>query len=422
MISETRNPAHRRPGKRGLLRFVATVLLIPALSSCATWQAPPDSDDSDLRQRAVSAVVKDVRLSAAVLGADDSRRLFGEDINATDVQPVWIEVDNPTPHPLWLLRSGTDPDYFSPLEVAWSFHAPLGGQSNDALDKHFDSLDFFNPIPPGSTRHGIIFTNPHHQTRLLNVDLLGPHQIFPYTLFLPVPDEEPSRAVARIRASATESGTVDHRDAASLRSALKKLPCCATGPDGVAAGDPVNVVLVGSFEDVAAAFVRRGFRNAPRAFDDNQRLFGRPPDLVARKSVKAGAPANWLRLWLTPVRFQGQSVFAGQAGRPAGGRFAEIRDDDATLHPDVDEARNLLIQDLFYSGGLTRFGYETSLDTTAAARGADPPGSPGYTTDGLKAVLFFATRPMSIGDVRYLDWAPYLKHLESEAAAESHNE
>ena len=422
MISETRNTAHRRRGKRWLLRFVTTALLIPAFTGCTTWQAPPDSDDSDLRQRAVSAVVKDVRLSAAVLGADDSRRLFGEDINATDVQPVWIEVDNPTPHPLWLLRSGTDPDYFSPLEVAWSFHTPLGGQSNDALDNHFDSLDFFNPIPPGSTRHGIIFTNPHHKTRLLNVDLLGPNQVFPYTLFLPVPGEEPSRAVARIQASAAETATVDHRDAASLRSALKKLPCCATGPDGVATGDPVNVVLVGSFEDVAAAFVRRGFRNAPRAFDDDQRLFGRPPDVVARKAVREGAPANWLRLWLTPMRFQGQPVFAGQAGRPAGGRFAETRDDDVTLHPDVDEARNLLIQDLFYSGGLTRFGFETSLDSAAAEHGGDPLGSPVYTTDGLKAVLFFATRPMSIAGVRYLDWEPYLQQPEPGDATENQDE
>jgi hypothetical protein len=228
--------------------------------------------------------------------------------------------------------------------------------------------------------------------------------------------------VARIRASATESGTVDHQDAASLRSALKKLPCCATRPDGVATGDPVNVVLVGSFEDVAAAFVRRGFRNAPQAFDDNQRLFGRPPDVVARKAVREGAPANWLRLWLTPVRFQGQPVFAGQAGRPAGGRFAETRDDGVTLHPDVDESRNLLIQDLFYSGGLTRFGFETSLDDTAAARGDDPLGSPVYTTDGLKAVLFFATRPMSIADVRYLDWEPYLQHPEPGDATENQDD
>ena len=416
MTGATNNPVKRRPSPHWLLGFIAT-LLLPAFTGCTTWQAPPDTDDSDLRQRAVSATVKDVRLSAAVLGAEDSQRLFGEDINATDVQPVWIEVHNPTPHTLRLLRSGTDPDYFSPLEVAWSFHAPLGGQRNDALDNHFDSLAFSNPIHPGSTRKGIIFTNPHRQTRLLNVDLLGPHQVFPYTLFLPVPDEEPNRAMARIQASAAETGMVDHQDEASLRSALQKLPCCATGPDGVARGEPINVVLVGSFDDVAAALVRRGFRNAPRAFDDNQRLVGRPPDVVARKSVKAGAPANWLRLWLTPIRYQGQPVFAGQVGRPGGGRFSETSDDGVMLHPDVDEARNLLIQDLFYSGGLHRFGFESSVDSRVAARYGDPQDSPVYSTDGLKAVLFFTTRPLNLSDVRFLDWVPYLEQRESEAAA-----
>ena len=422
MMSATKNPAKSCPGQGWLPRFVATVLLLPAFTGCATWQVPRDTDDSDLRQRAVSATVRDVRLSAAVLGAEDSQRLFGEDINATGVQPVWIEVHNPTPHTLWLLRSGTDPDYFSPLEVAWSFHAFAGGDTNDALDRHFDSLAFSNPIHPGSTRKGIIFTNPHLQTRLLNVDLLGPHQVLPYTLFLPVPGEEPNRAVARIQASAGEKGTVDHRDAASLRPALQELPCCATGPEGVATGDPINVVLVGSFDDVAAAFVRRGFRNAPRAFDNDQRLFGRPPDVVARKAVREDAPANWLRLWLTPIRFQGKPVFAGQAGRPAGGRFAETGDDGVTLHPDVDEARNLLIQDLFYSGGLARFGFESSADATVAARAEHRQDSPAYSTDGLKAVLFFATRPLDLSDVRFLDWVPYLEQRESEAAAVKRDE
>ena len=67
-------------------------------------------------------------MSAAVLSAEDSRRMFGADLDNTDVQPVWIEIRNRTSQPLWLLRPGTDPDYFSPLEVAWSLHTPLGGE------------------------------------------------------------------------------------------------------------------------------------------------------------------------------------------------------------------------------------------------------------------------------------------------------
>ena len=123
-----------------------------ALVGCATWQAPAEVSDAALRARAMSATERDVRVTAAVLSAEDSRRMFGADVNKTGVQSVWIEVQNRTSQPLWLLRSGTDPDYFSPLEVAWSMHTPLAGGTNASIDDHFDRLGFKNPIPPGATR------------------------------------------------------------------------------------------------------------------------------------------------------------------------------------------------------------------------------------------------------------------------------
>ena len=73
--------------------------------------------------------------------------MFGADVVATGVQPVWIEVQNASADVLWLLRSGTDPDYFSPREVAWSVHAFLGGTTNDRIDEHFDRLSFAESDP-----------------------------------------------------------------------------------------------------------------------------------------------------------------------------------------------------------------------------------------------------------------------------------
>ena len=83
-------------------------------------------------------------MTAAVLSAEDSRRMFGADVNKTGVQSVWIELQNQTPEPLWLLRPGSDPDYFSPLEVAWSVHTPLAREANARIDDHFDRLAFKN--------------------------------------------------------------------------------------------------------------------------------------------------------------------------------------------------------------------------------------------------------------------------------------
>jgi hypothetical protein len=141
-----------------------------SLVGCATWQAPESVDDSALRTRAISETVMDVTLSATVLGSNDSQRLFATDLNSTGVQPVWIEVKNNTSHTLWLLRAGTDPSYFSPLEVAWPLHTKFNKDGNAEIDKFFESISFTNPIPPGKTQSGILFTNRHKNTHVLNSD------------------------------------------------------------------------------------------------------------------------------------------------------------------------------------------------------------------------------------------------------------
>ena len=111
VASAARLPERSLTGRR-VVAALAMFGLSLALGGCATWQAPTEGDDSALRARAVSATQRGVRLSAAVLSAEDSRRLFGADVNATGVQPVWIEVENRTSDPLVLLRAGIDPNYF----------------------------------------------------------------------------------------------------------------------------------------------------------------------------------------------------------------------------------------------------------------------------------------------------------------------
>jgi hypothetical protein len=164
------------------------------------------------------------------------------------VQPVWVEIER-TSQLKWLLRTGTDPDYFSPLEVAWSAHAMLGGSVNAAIDEHFDKLGFKNPIAPGTTRAGIIFTNPERGMKLFNVDVLGRQTLVPFTLFLPVPQKASAggATAAQIAFLYPASELTDYRDLGALRAALERLPGAA------AQGEPLNVVLVGELEDIGAA-------------------------------------------------------------------------------------------------------------------------------------------------------------------------
>jgi hypothetical protein len=216
----------------------------------------------------------------------------------------------------------------------------------------------------------------------------------PFTLFLPVPDDPPDDT---IKALASHPVDIDNNITTldALRAALERLPQSTQHATDPAQAGPLNTIVIGHFADIASATVRRGFRNQRNSIDDQQLLFNRPPDFVLRKTGQAGVPANWIRIWVTELYFQDQLVFIAQSGRPIGGRFADPG--KLRLHPDVDEARNLLIQDMIYSGGLAQLGFIEGNSIAQSANAA-------YFTDGLRAVMLFTTRPLALADVELLDW------------------
>jgi hypothetical protein len=392
---------------RSAVRVAWLTVVTLAMSACATWQAPSETGDAPLRARATTQSKGGVQLSAAVLGPEDSLRLFGTDVTASGVQPVWIEVRNETDQVLWLLRSGTDPDYFSPLEVAWSSHVMLGGATNERIDEHFDRLAFPHLIPAHGTSSGILFTNPQPVRKLLNVDLLGNRTMVPFTLLLPVPGH--AADLQDVVHLYEDAEVTSYDDPEGLRKALEDLPCCASAVEGRADGAPLNLVFIGHLDDVAAAGSRRGYRRSPMAEGMPPLVFGRPPDLYFRKRAQAGAPAIGLRVWRAPISYRGQFVFLAQAGRPVGGRFLPEDSHDARLHPDVDEVRNFLIHDFMYSGGLERLAFVSGAGAVPVAQPRALPGGGSYFTDGRRVVLFLGTRPLTFSDVQVLDWEPVLQ-------------
>ena len=139
--------------------------------------------------------------------------------------------------------------------------------------------------------------------------------------------------------------------------------------------------------------------------DKTQWIFGRPPDVVARNTGQGGAPANWIRLWVAPFRYQGQTVMLAQTGRPVGGRFRSTADEKPVLHPNIDEMRSLVVQDMLYSGSLAKLAYVDEVSPVNDEQLRDRPGRYTYHTDGLRAVLFITDRTVSLADIKFLDWA-----------------
>ena len=104
------------------------------------------------------------------------------------------------------------------------------------------------------------------------------------------------------------------------------------------------------------------------AFDGRQQLYGRPSRRCGAQERPGRRAAN------VDARLGGASALSGpagflvQAGRPVGGRFADAEGKDLVLHPDVDEASDLFIQDLLYSGGLAQLGFVAGVGSATVAQ------------------------------------------------------
>src|SRR5262249_47038616 len=128
-----------------------------------------------------------------------------------------------------------------------------------------------------------------------------------------------------------------------LRSAIESMPCCATGEDGRGIEDPLNFVVVGETDEALSSFVRTGWhssevlraRSAMQTFrsyffsDQYQYapvspiyLFGRSQDVALQKTRATARERNHLRVWRTPLRFEGKPVWIGQISRDVGLTFS----------------------------------------------------------------------------------------------------
>jgi hypothetical protein len=95
---------------------------------------------------------------------------------------------------------------------------------------------------------------------------------------------------------------------------------------------------------------------------------------------------------MTPLRYQSQPVWIGQVSRDIGVRFT-WRTWNLTTHridPDVDEAREYVVEDLMQVGRLEMAGYVPGAPTCdRAAPRRNLTGDP-YYSDGKRAVVFLS--------------------------------
>jgi hypothetical protein len=372
----------------------------------------------------------------AVPTAEEIQQLFQADLIRDEIQPVWVKVENHSNKNYYLIPAATDSNYFSPLETAYAVGSGFFEGYRNQMERHYRAMGFSNPILPNTTVSGFIFTNFDEGEKFVQVDLIAEEQVKFFTFFLEIPGMRVDYKMIDFNTLYQEEQFVElHED--ELRAALENLPCCTTNKEGEEFGDPTNLVIIGNFKDIAAAFARQGWLPAEETystavwktiksflFGSRYRYspvsplyyFGRHQDFARQKPRHNIHERNHLRLWYSTLRYQGKPVFVGQISRDIGVRFTTKAWPPVThkIDPDIDEARQALMEDMVFSQMLAKVGFVKGV---GQARPSNPranlTGDP-YFTDGYRAVLVLDQGPIALNQIKSLGWdEPKTFHLGS---------
>lgn len=313
-----------------------------------------------------------------------------------------------------------------PLKLITAYFA------NKRMDDEFRRHGFrLAPIHAGETAEGFVFTTVDLGTKIVHVRLtpLEPLRQSIARLLRPSTGADPAEPPVDLTFTVPVPGiAADYLDCdfATIRPAntvepctiddlvpkLEAMPAATTNAAGTRLGDPVNLVVVGDFETLLGAFAARwdesetislatcwktvkafllgsNYRYSPVS---SLHLFGRNQDIALQRTRHSINERLHLRLWLTPLSFEGQPVWVGQVSRDIGVRFTTTVWNLTThrIDPDVDESRDYVIEDLVVAGRVKAAGYVDGVGTCPRETPRQNLTGDAYYTDGMRAVILLS--------------------------------
>lgn len=417
----------------------AMLLIASLLAACAGIDAgaPPAAVAIDPRQaesryleraNAQAMTRGQVTVRVAALRDEESAAVFGLPMAARGVQPVWLQIDNRSALPYWFMPVFLDRDFYSARETAHLFRSGAGSETAAGIERRLTERQIKVHVAPGQTVSGFVYTNLTRGIKLMNVELMGARHVLRFDFAR----EQPSGGFDYQTLDPTRLYPPERQIRIGLNAlgtALQKLPCCTTNAQGDAQGDPLNLVMVGSEHDVLVALVRAGWDFTetinPRSIIHMASAFAfggsyrtspvsalhfdrRPQDFAMQRARASLSQRNHLRLWLTHLQVDGAPVWIGQISRDIGVKLT-TRSPTLTTHvidPDVDEARDYLLQDMLMTSNVARWGYAAGMAAVSATQPRTNLGGDPYFTDGRRLVLFVAQSPRAMQDAEFFQWHP----------------
>ncbi len=397
-----------------LRQALAATLFLLFLAACSSTPYKHESfENFQVEQRALTQEQGAIRVRAAVPSKEESEKIFGIPMYKRGIQPVWLEITNNGSYRARFVLSSVDDNYFSPFEVAYMHKKLFSKQGWMDMEDYLYDTAMPRQIAAGETASGFVYTHASDGTKLFNVDVFDESSreagYEEFTFYIEVPGFTPDHASVDFE-RLYDTGRVRDLDKDGLRLALHEFACCTTDRAGSGQGQPVNIVLVADGLEVLQSLLRADWSETSYEKDDDylnnaNYLFGRPPDAVFRKKRGKKTDRNELSLWMAPVRNNGKAVWMAQLKHAIGRRYQinEIFFGSAQ-DPDVDDGRNFLLQNLWYSGSLDAVAFTTTGKVVPSeAPVTDFNGNP-FFSDGGRVVMWLSGNPVALQEVRRIDW------------------
>ena len=399
----------------------------------------PQPEDQSFLERAQVQKDDEIIVRAAVLDRRESERFFGVNLARRGIQPVWLEITNHGEQPYRLRLASLDPTYYPPLEAAYANHFHIGRRllgfgllawlflplvillpfkvlgariANRRMNAYFQEHGIgWALIRPGVQLAGFVFTSLDEGIKQFSVRLLSTAGSKEFPFAVPVPGLRVDHGTRQLDALAHCKDAVEC-DEEELRRRLAKLPRCTQNRAGTVEGDPLNLVVIGDFDTILTGFGARWDETETITLTSCWKTFkafalgseyryspvsplyveGRSQDFALQKVRETINERLHLRLWVSPLRFNGKPVWIGQVSRDIGVRFTPKTWNLTTHKIDagVDDARDYVLDYLMEGGRVERVGYAPGVGaapTTAPRHNLT--GDP-FFTDGLRAVAIFS--------------------------------
>ncbi|HOW58369.1 MAG TPA: LssY C-terminal domain-containing protein [Candidatus Omnitrophota bacterium] len=445
------------------LRFAACLFVISLIgvisAGCARYR-PDFSKNAPYFQRVQTQEKDNVSVSVVGLSAEESKKTFGAKLAKKKILPLWLKIENRDPKKSYFFwERGIDADYYPAGEAAYMLKVkpgirlfdrplmrlllPLGflampidhffvQPANDKMRETFTRESIrFGWIAPGETKSGFIFVPLELGTKQVTVDLYGDEiktggeGLKHFNFFVQIPGIQADYRTKKFESYYRADQIKEIADDKEFAKEVVALPCCVTNASGTKNGDPVNLVVIGTQDELLSAFTTAkwdeteilSFKTAMKmagsflfgeSYDyspfSSLYLYGRSQDIGLQKARNMNERLH-LRLWYSPIRYKGKPVWVGQVSRDIGVRFTTKTWNLMThkIDPDIDESAVYVLSDLMYHHRIAKQGpVGGSVPSTPEKPAKNLTGDP-YFTSGKRVVILLSEN-IAAGPPGWFDW------------------